>query len=90
MWALLRSLYHELTNPRYRALHPASQDIRSLMSPEKQMSACSHLFFLEAHYIISYPAPDLQTVSGNTKQLENAHGYSILYNRKNVLYVPAE
>ena len=42
-----------------------------------------------AHYIISYAVPDLQTVSGNTKQLENAHGYSILYNRKNVLYVPA-
>ena len=49
----------------------------------------SRLFFLEAHYIISYCPPDLQTVSGNTKQLENAHGYSILYNRKNVLYVPA-
>ena len=86
MWDLLRSLYHELTNPRYRALHPASQDIRSLMSRSPIMQACG---LSCAHYIISYAVPDLQTVSGNTKQFENAHGYSILYNRKNVLYVPA-
>ena len=38
-------LYHELTNSRCRALHPASQDIRSLMSPEKQMSAPQPLVF---------------------------------------------
>ena len=50
--ALVLLLYHKLTNSCYRTLHPASHDIRSLMSPEKQMSACSHLFFLEAHYII--------------------------------------
>jgi hypothetical protein len=38
-------LYHKLTNSCYRTLHPASQDIRSLMSPEKQMSALQPLVF---------------------------------------------
>ena len=41
--AHLRSLHYKLTNSCYRTLHPASQDIRSLMSPEKQMSASQPL-----------------------------------------------
>ena len=35
----------KLTNSCYRTLHPASQDIRSLMSPEKQMSVLQPLVF---------------------------------------------
>ena len=77
----LSILYHKLTNSCYRTLHPALQDIRSLMSPEKQMSACIHLFFLEAHYIMFQNSlVNLSTYIMLRNTLENLSTYIMFRN----------
>ena len=45
----------KLTNPCWRTLHPASQDIRSLMVQEKQMSATQPLVFLMHQLYHNHP-----------------------------------
>jgi hypothetical protein len=51
----MRLVPHQAHESVLRTLHPASQDIRSLMAQKKQMSASQPLVFPLRHYIKKTP-----------------------------------